>query len=128
MLQKDIGWSLADNAPPKVRISFELLREDVNAEQQAAALLPVTTAADAADVARLEKQAPVAGFVVAGVGATVAAAGVVTGVVGERIFADAGSAFSDRASGRAVALAGWSGVAIGVVVTAVGVAVLVVAE
>ena len=124
VLRTDSDWQLVDDAPPKVRTFFELVRQDVIAEQQALALVPATTVVDEAEVDEVRKAPPVAGLVVGGVGTAVVAAGVVTGIVGETMFADAGNAFDDRASGRAMALAGWSGVAIGVVVGVVGIGLL----
>ncbi len=125
VLRKDPAWVLPDNAPPKVRTFFELLREDVQAERREAEKIMVaptpTTTAPA-------KASPVAGFVVGGVGAVVVVAGAVTGVVGELGFANANADFENRAGSRAIALAGWSGVAVGVVVGVVGAALLLTAE
>jgi len=125
VLRRDVAWTLPANAPPKVRTFFELVRDDVVAESKATVAPAI---ADGPLLSPATKAPPIAGFVVAGVGAAVAVAGVATAAIGESGFADAGSAFEERASNRAVALAGWSGVAVGVVVGVVGIALLVAAE
>lgn len=120
VLRADRTFALPANTPPKVRTFFEAIRDEVAAEP--VVVTPVEVAGPV--VVERAPPSPVAGIVVTSVGAAVGVAGIITGVAGEVVFADAGGNFDDRQNGRATALAGWAGTAVGAVVTVVGVVLL----
>lgn len=116
VLRAEPTWSLPTDAPPKLAMFFELVRQDVLAEQPVVAEVPEPEAVAAA---------PIAGIVVTSVAGAVAVAGAVVGAVGEAQFAQPSASWESRGAGRAMALAGWSTTTVGVVLGAVGAALLV---
>jgi hypothetical protein len=122
VLRADPRWTLAADAPPKLAMFFELVRQDVVAEQAA-----VAAAAAVAPVAPVAPPpaTPVAGMVITGLGGAAVVAGAVVGVLGEVQFAQDASTWDARNSGRTMALAGWSTATVGVVLGVVGGALLV---
>ena len=123
-------WSLAPDTPPKVRTFFEGVRTEVKARKRAedeaarraveadrSAISPPTPPPSAGP--------PLVGTIVAGGGAALVAVGVASGVAGELMFSQTDAAFDDRATGRTLALVGWTGAAVGALV-GVGGAVLIV--
>ncbi len=122
VLRRRPAYVLAEDAPPKVRNFFELVREELKAEQK-----PEPTKAPETTPAPAPKETSLVGPIVAGLGGAVAVASLATAMVGESTFADAKADFKDREGGRTLALAGWTGAAIGVGVGVAG-AVLWVSE
>lgn len=126
VLTAEPQWTLADDTPPKIRTFFEMVRAEVKdlrrADQQKTSVQP------AAEVPSPPPQAapapPLLGVVVTAGGAALVAVGIGAGVVGEMMFAQTNALFEDRASGRTLALAGWTGSVVGTVVGVVGVAAL----
>lgn len=113
VLKRQPDYPLAEDTPPKVRNFFELVREEVKAEQKKNELPPPPPPPP-------PKETSLLGPVVAGVGGVVAAVGVVTAVVGEVTFSEASRPFAEREGGRTMALAGWAGAALGVGVGVAG--------
>lgn len=123
VLKRQPDYALADDAPPKVRNFFELVREEVKAEKKAdVVVVPPPPPPPVEPPAK-----SLVGPVVAGVGGLVAVVGVTAAVVGEATFAEPGRPFDEREGGRTMALAGWAGAAVGVGVGVAG-AVLWVTE
>jgi hypothetical protein len=120
VLNRRPAWQMPETSPPKVRNFFELLREEVKAEQKPAPVTPPPPAPP-------PEEPSLVGPVVAGVGGAVAVLGIASAVMGEISFAEASKPFADREGGRTLALAGWAGTAVGVGVGVAG-AVLWVTE
>lgn len=116
VLRAEPTWALPAEVPPKVAMFFELVRQDVVAEQ----LVVVAPPAPAAVAAP-----PIAGIVVTSVAGAAVVAGVVVGALGEGQFAQSSASWDARSAGRTMALAGWSTATVGVVLGAVGAALLV---
>lgn len=123
VLKRRPDYVLAEDAPPKVRNFFELVREEVKAEQKKVELPPPPQP----EPTPAPKDASLLGPIVAGIGGVVAIAGVASAVVGESMFAAPERPFPEREMGRTLALAGWAGAAVGVGVGVAG-AVLIVTE
>ena len=118
VLRAEPTWALPADVPPKVAMFFELVRQDVVAEQPVVVVVaPPEPAAVAAP--------PIAGIVVTSVAGAAVVAGVVVGVLGEGQFAQSSAPWDARSAGRTMALAGWSTTTLGVVLGAVGAALLV---
>jgi len=122
-------WTLSPDTPPKVRTFFELVRAEVKERRRADE--------EAARKATIEPAPappppppgpPIAGTIVAGSGAALLAVGVASGVTGELMFAQTDAPFEDRAVGRTIALAGWTGAAVGALVGVGGAVMLVTSE
>jgi len=126
-------WTLAPDTPPKVRTFFELVRAEVKERRRAE---------EEAERRRLEAEKatptptptppaagpPLVGTIVAGGGAALMAVGVASGVAGEMMFSQTDAPFEDRAVGRTLALAGWTGAAVGALVGVGGAVLLVTGE
>jgi hypothetical protein len=117
VLRANPTWALPADVPPKVAMFFELVRQDVVAEQPVVVVAPPEPAAVAAP--------PIAGIVVTSVAGAAVVAGVVVGALGEGQFAQSSASWDARSAGRTMALAGWSTTTVGVVLGAVGAALLV---
>jgi hypothetical protein len=126
-------WTLAPDTPPKVRTFFELVRAEVKerrrAEEEAERrrlAAEKTPPPPAPTPAPDSAGPPLVGTLVAGGGAALMAVGVASGVAGELMFSQTDAPFEDRAVGRTLALAGWTGAAVGALVGVGGAVLLVV--
>ncbi len=127
VLRADPRWTLAADAPPKLAMFFELVRQDVVAEQAAVAVPPAAPVVPVVPVVPVAPPppTPVAGMVVTGLAGAAVVAGAAVAVLGEVQFAQDDTAWEARNNGRTMALVGWSTATVGVVLGVVGGALLV---
>lgn len=130
VLSNQPEWLLPPDTPPKVRTFFELVRREVKERRgaEAEAERRRRLAAEPPPPGPGPSGPPLVGTIVAGGGAALMAVGVASGVAGEVMFSQTDAPFEDRAVGRTLALAGWTGAVVGALVGAGGAVLLLMAE
>jgi hypothetical protein len=124
VLQRNPNWQLADDTPPKVRLFFETVRQELAGERASNNPIPTTSIAPAASAEPGTPIILIAGGTVTATGAVVAVAGTVGLAFAENSLDDPSRLGGERTDLRNFGKLSTAAAAIGIVVAGAGAAMM----